>query len=75
MRACALCCGLHCAALPLLREAAVTLCVRCHSNAGCCTAAVPLLYRCRYAETVIHRIFYYNNRLGDGQMSWREFRR
>ena len=37
-------------------------------------AAVPL-YRCRYAETVIHRIFYYNNRLGDGQMSWREFRR
>ncbi len=31
--------------------------------------------RCRYAETVIHRIFYHNNRLGDGRISWREFRR
>jgi serine/threonine-protein phosphatase 2A regulatory subunit B'' len=29
----------------------------------------------RYAETVIHRIFYHNNRLGDGRISWREFRR
>ncbi|KAL4853724.1 putative serine/threonine protein phosphatase 2A regulatory subunit B''gamma [Chlorella vulgaris] len=29
----------------------------------------------RYAETVIHRIFYHNNRLGDGRVSWREFRR
>jgi hypothetical protein len=30
---------------------------------------------CRYAETVIHRIFYHNNRLGDGRITWREFRR
>ncbi|KAL4422182.1 hypothetical protein ABPG77_006423 [Micractinium sp. CCAP 211/92] len=29
----------------------------------------------RYAETVIHRIFYHNNRLGDGRIAWREFRR
>ncbi|EFN51035.1 hypothetical protein CHLNCDRAFT_141520, partial [Chlorella variabilis] len=29
----------------------------------------------RYAETVIHRLFYHNNRLGDGRISWREFRR
>lgn len=30
---------------------------------------------CSYAETVIHRIFYANNKLGDGRISWREFRR
>lgn len=29
----------------------------------------------RYAETVIHRAFYANNKLGDGRISWREFRR
>lgn len=36
----------------------------------------PLPVICsRYAETVIHRIFYHNNRLGDGRIAWREFRR
>ncbi len=35
----------------------------------------PLLLRCRYAETVIHRIFYSLNRSGNGRLTLREIKR
>ena len=54
--------------------------LRCRAHRPAALAPLPSCSalgsnRRSYAETVIHRIFYANNRLGDGRISWREFRR